>query len=159
MWTWKGSQKLRNLQYVWIPLHMPLPVRIKLIGCCFPSAREYVNPYIPTQSHEEDWKVTICNHQADHPLYGTFMSDLVICKLRKIWSYMTQKVLTETSCLSTTDTTHKSLSTKLFELNGEVLCHVILACTRLNYYSSPLLIPQTFFPTQMYWQSFILWKP
>ena len=39
-------------------------------------------------------KETICSHQADSPLY--VWPDLVICKFRKIWSYMTLNVLTET---------------------------------------------------------------
>ena len=30
---------------------------------------EYVNPYIPTQSSEEDWSDHMQNHQADSPLY------------------------------------------------------------------------------------------
>ena len=32
------------------------------------------------------------------------MSDLVICKFRKVWSYMTLNVLTETRCHETTQT-------------------------------------------------------
>ena len=35
---------------------------------------EYVNPYIPTQTHEED-EVTMCNQQADCPFYGGLVSD------------------------------------------------------------------------------------
>ena len=30
---------------------------------------EYVNPYIPAQSPEEDWSDHMQNHQADSPLY------------------------------------------------------------------------------------------
>ena len=30
---------------------------------------EYVNPYIPKQSPEEDWSDHMQNHQADSPLY------------------------------------------------------------------------------------------
>ena len=41
-------------------------------------------------------QVTICNHQADSPLMHGLMSDLVMCKFRKVWSYMTPNVLTET---------------------------------------------------------------
>ena len=49
-------------------------------------------------------KVTICNHQADSPLYvWGLMSDLVICKFRKSvvirdTKYMTLNVLTEIRC-------------------------------------------------------------
>ena len=35
----------------------------------------------------------ICNHQADSQLY--VWSDLVICKFRKVWLYMTPNALTE----------------------------------------------------------------
>ena len=33
-------------------------------------------------------KVSICNHQADTPLYVWLRSDLVICKFRNVWSYI-----------------------------------------------------------------------
>ena len=39
-------------------------------------------------------KVTRCNHQADRPLF--VWTDLIICKFRKVRSYMTPNVLTET---------------------------------------------------------------
>ena len=43
-----------------------------------------ITPYLPSQTPEEDVKVTICNYQADSPLYFTcgLMSDVVICKHR-----------------------------------------------------------------------------
>ena len=50
-------------------------------------------------------KVTICNHHDDSPLY--VWSDLVIRKFRKVWSYMTLNVLTETRCHQTTQTPPK----------------------------------------------------
>ena len=42
----------------------------RIIFIKFPSGwkSEYVNPYIPTQSLEEDWSVHMQNHQADSPL-------------------------------------------------------------------------------------------
>ena len=39
--------------------------------------------------------MTIYNYQADSPLHCGLMSDLVICKFRKVWSYMTLNVLTD----------------------------------------------------------------
>ena len=78
------------------------------IGCsriaCNKKCRNRVSPVSPrgdkvsiltnTYTHKplRKIKVTICNHQADTQL----MSDLVTCKFRKVWSYMTLNALTET---------------------------------------------------------------
>ena len=43
-------------------------------------------------------KLTMCNHQADSPLHGGLMSDLVTSKYKKVWSHMTLNVPTETRC-------------------------------------------------------------
>ena len=60
---------------------------------------EYVNPYIPTYTPEEYWSdhMQSITRLTAHVMCG-LMSDLVICKFRRIWSYMTLNVLTETMC-------------------------------------------------------------
>ena len=61
-------------------------------------------------------KMTICNHQSDSPPLCDLMSDLVICKFRNAWSYMTPNVLTENRCHKTTQT--------LFQI-GLVLAYIL----------------------------------
>ena len=46
---------------------------------------EYINPYIPTQTPEDDWSDHMQNHQADSPLYvwpDVWSADL----LSDVWS-------------------------------------------------------------------------
>ena len=67
-----------------------------------PFRGDNVSMLIHTYPHKplRKIKVTICNHQADSPLYLWPGSDLVICKFRKkLWyEYMTMNALTETRC-------------------------------------------------------------
>ena len=59
---------------------------------------EYVNPYIPTQTPEENW--------SDHMQSPSWQPSLCVAwclvwwfaSLKKLWSYMTPNVLTETRC-------------------------------------------------------------
>ena len=80
-----------SLWYLSFSQELPLGV-IKL------SMLTHTFPHKPRRKS----KVIICNHQADslaHCMCG-LMSDLVICKFRKVWSYMTPNVLTETGVIN-----------------------------------------------------------
>ena len=59
---------------------------------------EYVEPYIPTQTQEEDWSDHMQNHQADSQLVWPDVWSVDLQVYKKVWLYMTPNVLTETRC-------------------------------------------------------------
>ena len=85
------------------PFSLPPPPSLKptLWGLGWWS--EYVNPYIPTQTHDKNqWPYAITRLRA-HCMCG-LVSDLVIFTFRWVWSHMTLNVLTETRCHYTIQT-------------------------------------------------------
>ena len=109
---------VNTTQYVTMPLHCYGPpikacnngllchicIHLPLIYCPSGVISEYFNPYIPTHTPEEYW--------SDHMQTPGWQPILCVawCLIwhlqveKKVWSYMTLNVLTETRCHYTTQT-------------------------------------------------------
>ena len=109
LWSWtdhfKSLGRFRPLNHQGLhPMHRIICGF--LLIALFPLGGDKVSLLTHTYPHKtlRKIKVATCNHQADSSITCGLMSDLVICKFRKVWSCMTPNVLTEIRCPLTTQT-------------------------------------------------------